>query len=82
LLVFATQGYLHNILWSENELSIFLILTKNSVHYGYFLGANQYDFKFEYIPMYYKELEYKDIAVEQKKGFSVGLIGDLRINEF
>jgi hypothetical protein len=52
------------------------------VHYGYFLGANQYDFKFEYIPMYYNELEYKDIYVEQKKGFSVGLIGDLRINEF
>ena len=24
----------------------------------------------------------KDIAVEQQKGFSVGLIGDLRINEY
>lgn len=52
------------------------------VHYGYFLGANQYDFKFEYIPTYYTELEYKDIEVEQKRGFSVGLIGDLRINEY
>ena len=52
------------------------------IHYGYFLGVNQYDFKFEYIPSYYSELNYKDIAVEQKKGFSVGLIGDLRINKY
>ena len=52
------------------------------IHYGYFLGANQYDFKFEYIPSYYKELKYNDIAVKQKRGFSVGLIGDLRINEY
>jgi len=55
---------------------------KKIVHYGYFLGVNQYDFKFEYIQNYYKELMLKDIAVEQQKGFSVGLIGDLRINEY
>lgn len=55
---------------------------KRTVHYGYFLGLNQYDFKFEYIDSYYKELMYKDIAVVQKKGFNVGLIGDLRINDY
>ena len=37
------------------------------IHYGYFLGLNQYDFKFEYIENYYSELRYKDIAVTQKK---------------
>ncbi len=55
---------------------------KRPVHYGYFLGINQYDFKFEYIDSYYKDLMYKDIAVIQKKGFNVGLIGDIRINDF
>jgi len=55
---------------------------KKPLHYGYFLGTNQYDFKFEYIDSYYKELMYKDIAVNQKKGFNVGLIGDIRINDF
>jgi len=55
---------------------------KKTVHYGYFLGTNQYDFKFEYIPEYYTDLNYKDIAVETKAGFNVGLIGDLRLNEF
>jgi hypothetical protein len=46
------------------------------------LGVNQYDSKFEYIQNYYKELKLNDIAVEQQIGFSVGLIGDLRINEY
>lgn len=55
---------------------------KRPVHYGYFLGINQYDFKFEYIDSYYKDMMYKDIGVIQKKGFNVGLIGDLRINDY
>ncbi|MGB1021008.1 MAG: hypothetical protein ACPGVF_07880, partial [Flavobacteriaceae bacterium] len=33
---------------------------KRIIHYGYFLGTNQYDFKFEYIPEYYSSLNYKD----------------------
>ena len=53
-----------------------------TLHYGYFLGTNQYDFKFEYIDSYYEELMYKDITVNQNNGFNVGLIGDLRINKF
>ena len=55
---------------------------KRPVHYGYFLGINQYDFKFDYVDSYYKDMMYKDIAVIQKKGFNVGLIGDLRINDY
>ncbi|MDC1048032.1 porin family protein [Flavobacteriaceae bacterium] len=55
---------------------------KRPVHYGYFLGMNQYDFKFDYVDSYYKDMMYKDIAVIQKKGFNVGLIGDLRINDY
>ncbi|MFL2596931.1 MAG: porin family protein [Flavobacteriaceae bacterium] len=55
---------------------------KRPVHYGYFLGINQYDFNFDYVDSYYKDMMYKDIAVIQKKGFNVGLIGDLRINDY
>lgn len=55
---------------------------KRPVHYGYFLGINQYDFKFDYVDSYYKDMMYKDIVVIQKKGFNVGLIGDLRINDY
>lgn len=43
--------------------------------WGYFLGFNQYDFKFEYN----ENLE--DILVDKSFGFHLGLIGDMRIND-
>ena len=55
---------------------------KKTIHFGYLIGLNQYDYKFEYIKPYYKELMYKDIETIISNGFCVGLIGDLRINEF
>lgn len=47
--------------------------------WGYFLGFNSYDFKFEYEPSYAYE---NDILVDTSVGFNVGLIGDLRINDY
>ena len=47
-------------------------------NWGYFLGFNQYDFKFEYI----NDLDPTDILVSKSIGFNVGLIGEMRINEF
>ena len=44
--------------------------------WGYFLGFNQYDFKFNY------EEDLKDILVDKTFGFHLGLIGDMRINEY
>ena len=44
---------------------------KQVLTWGYFLGFNNYDFKFE-----------KDIVVESSIGFNVGLVGDLRINDY
>lgn len=52
---------------------------KQFLTWGYFLGFNSYDFKFEYGPTYAKE---DDIIVETSIGFNVGLIGDLRINDY
>lgn len=46
------------------------------LNWGYFLGFNQYDFKFEY------KNDLQDILVDKSIGFNVGLIGELRINEF
>ncbi|WP_179351520.1 type IX secretion/gliding motility protein PorT/SprT [Winogradskyella vidalii] len=44
--------------------------------WGYFLGFNQYDFNFDY----YEDLE--DIQVDKSFGFHLGLVGDMRINNF
>ncbi len=49
---------------------------KQRVHWGYFLGFNAYDFKFDY-----KNVG-QDIQVKGTTGFNVGLIGNLRLHEY
>lgn len=46
------------------------------LRWGYFLGINSYDFNFDY------EEDFRDIYVDKSPGFSVGLIGNMRINSF
>jgi len=49
---------------------------KQRVYWGYFLGFNFYDYKFDY-----KNLG-PDIVVNRTTGFNVGLVGDLRLQEY
>lgn len=49
---------------------------KRFLNWGYYLGFNQYDFKFEY------RNDLPDVLVDKSLGFNVGLIGEMRINEF
>jgi len=49
---------------------------KQRMYYGFYLGFNSYDFKFDYINVD------KDIQVQSTTGFNVGLIADLRIMEY
>lgn len=51
-------------------------MDKNFLSWGYFFGLNSYDYKFEY------EHDQPDILVEDNIGFNVGLIGDMRINDY
>tara|TARA_R110002051_G_scaffold241712_1_gene302132 strand:+ start:103680 stop:104378 length:699 start_codon:yes stop_codon:yes gene_type:complete len=63
-----------------NEKPVLNIATEDEklLNWGYFLGFNQYDFKFDY-----KEVpEIGDILVSTKAGFNVGLIGEVRLNKF
>lgn len=48
----------------------------NLLRWGYFLGINSYDFNFDY------NQDLRDIYVKKSPGFSVGLIGNLRINDY
>lgn len=49
---------------------------KPRVHWGYFLGFNIYDFKYEY------ENPGLDVETARTTGFNVGLVGNLRLNEY
>ncbi len=49
---------------------------KKTISWGYFLGVNQYDFKFEY------NENTSEVLVSKTMGFNVGLIGKLRLNDY
>ncbi|WP_033960157.1 porin family protein [Psychroserpens jangbogonensis] len=49
---------------------------KARLSWGFFLGLNSYDYQFNY------EEDKKDILVETSVGFSVGLVSNLRINDY
>lgn len=63
-------------LFSKERIKNIENFDKQFLTWGYFLGFNSYDFNFDY----YQDL--KDIQVEKTIGFNVGLIGDMRVNEF
>lgn len=48
----------------------------NLLRWGYYLGFNNYDFNFDY------NQNMKDILVKRSVGFNVGLIGNMRINNY
>lgn len=52
-------------------------MDEKTIQWGYYLGFNTYDFRFDY-----KEKVARDIKVDPSTGFNVGLIGDLRLNSF
>ena len=48
---------------------------ENLLSWGYYFGANNLDFNFDYI-------DETDIQTERSFGFNVGLVGDLRISQY
>ena len=49
---------------------------KARLSYGYYLGFNVYDYNFDY------HTDVKDVQVMKSTGFNVGLIGNVRINDY
>jgi len=71
LCIFLTPAYSQfkekPVINLQNEDMAFL-------NWGYFLGFNVYDFKFDY------RNDLEDVFVDTSTGFNVGLIGEMRIN--
>ncbi len=66
-------------LFSKEKLTNQENFDKRFLTWGYFLGFNNYDFKFDYLNQF--EDENTDVVVNGEIGFNVGLIGDMRIND-
>lgn len=70
-LLFAQEG-----MFSKDPIINKENWNKQRVHWGYYLGFNSLDFKFDYLSVT------EDIEVETTTGFNVGLIGNLRLTEY
>ncbi|MAP54735.1 porin family protein [Altibacter sp.] len=67
-------------LFTKERLANLETFDNRFLSWGYFLGFNSYDFKFDYID----DLgdQNTEVLVEGQAGFNVGLIGDMRINKY
>ena len=63
-------------LFSKNPIINLENFDQKRVHYGFYLGLNSLDFKFNYHDVS------EDIKVKTSTGFNVGLIGNLRLNDY
>jgi hypothetical protein len=78
LLLFALSSNAQGVkgMFSKDPIINHENFDKQRVYWGYFLGFNFYDYKFDY-----KNLG-PDVLVDRTTGFNVGLVGDLRLHEY
>lgn len=67
-------------LFSKERIANIENFDKKKLSWGYYLGFNSYDYKFTYNEE--NPTENTDIEVTGQLGFNVGLIGDIRINDY
>ena len=75
LIIFTHSAY--SQLFSREKIKYRENWDKKTLTYGYYLGFNSLDFKFQY-----KTNAHKDILVKSSTGFNVGLIGNLRLSDY
>ncbi|MEY2921587.1 MAG: SprT [Bacteroidota bacterium] len=79
VLLFCTlsiQAQFRQSIFSKNPVIHLENWQQKRVYFGFFLGLNSYDFKFDYNKVI------KDIQVKKTTGFNVGLVADLRLHEY
>ncbi|WP_124981764.1 type IX secretion/gliding motility protein PorT/SprT [Nonlabens xiamenensis] len=63
-------------LFSKEKIKNLENFDKKFLSWGYYLGFNSYDYKFDY-----NEIT-EEVETETSIGFNVGLVGDMRINNY
>ena len=64
-------------MFSKNPIINLENFDKQRVYFGFFLGFNNYGFKIDY-----KQIPTKNIVVDETTGFNVGLVADLKLQEY
>ncbi|MBP6424204.1 MAG: PorT family protein [Flavobacterium sp.] len=78
LIVFTTSTHAQftESIFSKNPVIHLENWQQQPLYFGFFLGLNSYDFKFDY------KTAVEDIQVQKSTGFNVGLVADLRLQEY
>jgi hypothetical protein len=78
LLVIAIKGHAQRSknIFSKDPIINLENFQKQKLYFGFFLGSNSYDFKIDY------KTVGPDILVKKTTGFNVGLIADLKLQEY
>ncbi|MCP2026858.1 hypothetical protein L1276_002002 [Flavobacterium sp. HSC-32F16] len=79
LLVLTTKGYSQfaKSMFSKDPIINLENWQKQRLYFGYYLGFNSFDFKIDY-----KNPVQEDIEVKKTTGFNVGVVADLRLQEY
>jgi len=75
-IILISCQYAHAQLFTKEKLRNLDNFDQDRFSWGYFLGFNSYDFKFDY-----KNAPAEDVLVQKNIGFNVGLIGNMRLND-
>jgi hypothetical protein len=78
LLVIASKGFAQkaNKLFGKDPIINLENFQQQRMYFGFYLGFNSYDFKIDY------KTVSEDIQVDRNTGFNVGLVADLRLQEY
>lgn len=78
LIIFSitVKAQFRESIFSKNPVIHLETWQKQTVYFGFFLGLNSYDFKFNY------KTVSDAIQVQKTTGFNVGLVSDLRLQEY
>ena len=76
LFTFFSNAQFRKNMFSKNPITNLENWDKQRISYGFYLGFNNYDYKFEY------KTVGKDIQVIGTTGFNVGIIANLRLTEY
>lgn len=79
-LILAANNVEAQWLFNKERLANLENFDQKFLTWGYFLGFNSYDFKFDYVDQ--KLDDNTDVLVDTSIGFNVGLIGDMRLNKY
>ena len=78
LLVLTTKGYSQfaKSMFSKDPIINLENWQKQRLYFGYYLGFNSFDFKFDY------KSPGPDVQTKKTTGFNVGVVADLRLQEY